>query len=107
MVKLLLLFKRPTNETTFETHYVENLALLERLPGIIRRQANMVLGSPMGTSSYYRMLELYFKSFEALDAALTSEAGVAAGSHLMQTVGDLVELVFVDVFEDDTPPTTD
>lgn len=104
MVKLLLLFKQPTDESTFESHYVNNLAALERMPGILRRQANMVLGSPMGKSTYYRMLEFYFNSFEDLDAALTSEAGLTAGRQLMQTVGDLVELVFVDVFEDNTPP---
>ncbi len=103
MVKLLILFKQPHNEADFEAHYVNNLALLEQLPGIIRRQANMVLGSPTGKSTYYRMLELYFEDFDALDAALTSEAGIAAGSQLMQTVGDLVELVFVDVFEDNAP----
>ncbi len=105
MVKLLLLFRKPINEFLFEADYVKNLALLERLPGIVRRQANMVLGSPMEKSPYYRMLELYFEDFEALDAALTSEAGLAAGRQLMQTVGDLVELVFVDVFEDDSPPS--
>lgn len=103
MVKLVILFKHPEDEDTFERHYARNLVLLEKMPGIVRRQANMVLGGPAGKSPYYRILEFYFEDFDALDAALTSKVGDAAGKQLMRTVGSLVELVFVDVFEDDTP----
>lgn len=102
MVKLLILFKRPSDETAFEEGYVRNLALLEQMPGIVRRQANMVLGAPGGTE-YYRMLELYFENFEALDAAMTSPSGIAAGQDLIAYAGEAVELVFVDVFEDGAP----
>ncbi|NJL94616.1 MAG: EthD family reductase [Anaerolineae bacterium] len=99
MVKLTILFKHPADEAAFEEAYSANLHLLEALPGIIRRQANMVQGGPRGKSSYYRILELYFQDFAALDAALTSEAGQAAGRALMSFAGDVVELLFVDVFE--------
>jgi len=103
MVKLVLLFKHPSDIDVFEQHYNNNLALLEQLPGITRRQANMVLGSPLGKSPYYRILELYFDDFEALDAAMISTIGVQAGQQLMETVGHLVESIFVDVFEDGSP----
>lgn len=103
MVKLVLLFKKPADETAFEEGYADNLALLERLPGIIRRQANMVLGGPGGASPYYRILELYFNDFAALDAALTSPEGQEAGADLIKYAGDVVELIFVDVFEDGAP----
>lgn len=103
MVKLVLLFKRPRDENAFEAGYVRTLPLLESMPGIVRRQANMVLGSPFGASPYYRILELYFDSFEVMDAAMTSPEGVAAGQALMGYAGNLVELIFVDVFEDNDP----
>jgi len=103
MVKLVLLFKQPDDENAFEEGYVDNLALLERLPGIIRRQANMVLGSPYGKSPYYRILELYFNDFDALDAAMTSPEGREAGQDLVRYAGDSVELIFVDVNEDGAP----
>ena len=103
MVKFVLLFKHPQDIDVFEEHYTNNLALLEQLPGIIRRQANMVLGSPLGKSPYYRILELYFEDFESLDAAMTSNMGTQAGHQLMETVGHLVESIFVDVFEDGAP----
>jgi uncharacterized protein (TIGR02118 family) len=103
VVKLVLLYKRPSDVDAFEQYYALNLSMLEQMPGILRRQANMVLGGP-GGSNYYRILEFYFDNFEALDAAMTSSQGVAAGKALMKYAGDLVELMFVDVFEDNTPP---
>lgn len=103
MVKLMLLYKKPASIPDFEKGYNANLALLEKMPGILRRQANVVLGGPRGDSPYYRILEFYFDDFDALDAALRSAEGVAAGQDLMHYAGALVELIFVDVFEDAAP----
>lgn len=105
MVKLVLLFKKPPDESRFEEGYAANLALLEKMPGIRRRQANMVLGGPGDNTEYYRILEFYFDDFESLDSAMTSDAGVAAGQDLVRYAGDVVELLFVDVFEDGAPET--
>ncbi len=103
MVKLILLFTHPEDKEAFADGYVKNLALLEKMPGILRRQANFVRGGPGGASPYYRVLEFYFENFEALDTALTSEAGTVAGRDLMNYAGENVQLLFVDVFEDNTP----
>lgn len=107
MVKLLILFQRPADENAFELAYNKTLAALEKMPGIVRRQANMVLGGPGGASPYYRMLELYFDSFQDLDTAMLSPAGANAGELLIGTLGEVTELVFVDVFEDNSPPTAE
>ncbi len=100
MVKLSLLYFQPEDQPDFEEHYIANLALLERMPGIRRRQAGMVFGSPRGKSPYYRILEFYFDSRDALDEALRSPEGQAAGADLMRYAGKRVELVFSEVFED-------
>jgi uncharacterized protein (TIGR02118 family) len=99
MVKLSILYHHPAHEDEFDARYVNNLALLEKMPGVIRRQACMVLGGPGGTSPYYRILEFYFESFDLLDQALRSPEGTAAGADLMQFARDS-ELIFSDVFED-------
>jgi uncharacterized protein (TIGR02118 family) len=105
MVKLTILFRipdpnAPSSEETFEANYVKNLALMEQLPGIRRRQANVVLGNPAGRSPYARMLELYFDDFEALDQALTSPQGRAAGQDLLTFMGKDAELIFSEVYEE-------
>lgn len=100
MVKLMMLFRRPEDEERFEKGYVQTLAKLERMSGIVRQQANMVYGSPEGQSKYYRILELYFASYEALDNAMRSPEGMEAGQSLLAYAGDLVEILFVDVLEE-------
>jgi len=100
VVKLTLLFQHPTDIDTFEEGYNQSLALLEKMPGIRRRQACFVLGSPAGKSQYYRFLEFYFADRDAMDAAMLSEQGKAAGQSLVAFAGRTVELVFAEVFED-------
>ena len=99
MVKLIILFPRPGDEASFETHYNQNLALMEQLPGVRRRQACMVLGNPAGNSPYYRILELYFDDYAELDKALLSPEGRAAGADLMH-FSRTAELIFAEVFEE-------
>lgn len=100
MVKLTILYRTPSTQAGFEDHYNQNLALLEKLPGLRRRQANVVIGSPQGTSPYSRILELYFDDFSALDQALLSAEGRAAGADLMKFAGKEAELIFSEVYEE-------
>ena len=100
MIKLIILFRQPADVAAFEPRYNQNLALMEKMPGIRRRQGCLVFGSPAGQSPYYRLLELYFDDRTALDGALLSPEGRAAGSDLIQFAGRDVELIFCDVFED-------
>src|SRR5215470_3197682 len=98
MVKLSILYRQVSDESSFETRYNQNLALMEQLPGIRRRQACVVLGNPAGRSPYSRMLELYFDDYPALDEALRSEKGQQAGADLMQFAKES-ELIFAEVYE--------
>jgi uncharacterized protein (TIGR02118 family) len=107
MVKLVILFKRPADEAVFEARYRQNLALMAQLPGIQQRQAWAVLGNPAGKSPYFRILELYFDDFAALDKALISEEGRAAGADLMQFAGRDTELIFAEAFEEQTGANLD
>src|SRR3954468_2233903 len=99
MVKLQILYRQSDNEAAFEANYERNLALMEQLPGITRRQACVVLGNPSGKSPYARILELYFADYETMDRALFSPQGRAAGADLMQFARD-AELIFAEVFEE-------
>jgi len=100
MVKLVILYHQPADLQTFENRYNSNLALLEQMQGIRKRQAGVILGTPTGQTPIYRTLELYFDDFEALDKAMLSEEGRAAGHDLMQFAGRETQLLFVEVFED-------
>ncbi len=99
MVKLVLLFKQAAVNTNFDLRFRRNQALLKKMPGAKRLQESKVLGSPGGDAAYRWILEVFFEDFAALDAALTSPEGVAAGKDLMAFAGEDVELLFVESVE--------
>jgi uncharacterized protein (TIGR02118 family) len=99
MVKLVLLFKQAPANANFDLHLRRNQALLEKMPGVVRIQENKVLGGPKGEPTYQLIQEVFFEDFAALDAALTSPEGVAAGKDLMSFAGENVELLFVEAIE--------
>lgn len=100
MVKFMILFQHPANLDSFEIHYNEFLALVERMPSITRRQVINVTGSPMGESQLYRILEVYFEDAQSMEAALRSFAGQEAGKHLNVFPRGSFELIFADVYEE-------
>ena len=100
MFKLVLLFDSATKTDQFDLRYRRNHALLRKLPGVIRIDEGTVTGSPTGQPRLHRMVEVVFESFDALDLALVSPEGVAAGKDLMDFAGQGVELLFVSM--DDT-----
>jgi uncharacterized protein (TIGR02118 family) len=103
MVKLVLLFKRAAAHSNLELLYRRNQALLKKMPGVKHIQEGKVLGGPAGETPYHRVLEISFENFDALDAALTSPEGVAAGKDLMEYAGSSVELLFVEDIEEAAP----
>ena len=107
----MILFHQPANLDSFENIYQDFLALVERMPNILRRQVVHITGSPQGTPPYYRILELYFESAETQQEALMSPIGQEAGKELGRLPGGAVTMLFADVYEEEggsTPtPSTD
>ncbi|NLX11009.1 MAG: EthD family reductase [Chloroflexi bacterium] len=100
MTRLMIVFRQPLNPATFERRYAGNLALLKQMPGVRMMRAGHVLGGPSGESPFFRTVEVYFDSFEALDAALISPEGVAAGKDLMDFAADRIDLLFLEDLPD-------
>lgn len=96
MVRLMILFRQATKSGTFDLRYARNLALLRKMPGVRAVRESQVIGGPAGSAPYHRVIELDFDSFEALDAALRSPEGVAAGKDLMDYAGTGAEVLFVE-----------
>ena len=71
------------------------------MPGIQRQQVVNVLGSPLGDTVFYRILEVYFDSEEAMEEALRSTAGQAAGAGLRRFSSNSYELIFTEYFEEE------
>ncbi len=101
MIKFMILFERPEDADSFESVYADFLALVERMPNIMRRQVVHVTGSPQGAPSLYRILELYFDSTDAQTEALMSPVGQEAGRELFKRLPkDSFQLLMADVYEE-------
>ena len=100
MVKFMILFRNPADVAAFEDRYNAFLALVERIPGITRRQVVGVLASTTGESPYYRVLEIYFDDEAALRGALSSKPGQAAGAQLYGFPRGTFETLVAEVYEE-------
>lgn len=100
MMKLMIVFRQPAEISRFEDTYNNLLALIERMPHVIRRQVNAVTGSPTGVSPYYRVLEVYFDGQQQMTDSLRSERGQEAGSELGKFPAGSFEMLFADVYEE-------
>ncbi len=101
MIKFMILFCMPEDAETFENIYQDFLALVERMPNILRRQVVHVTGSPQGAPEIYRILEIYFESTEKQTEALLSPAGQEAGAELARLPAGAAQLLFAEVYEED------
>ena len=101
MIKFMILFGQPEDAESFENVYQDFLALVERMPNILRRQVVHVTGSPQGAPEIYRILELYFESTALQTEALMSSVGQEAGAELARMPSDAVQLLFADVYEEE------
>jgi hypothetical protein len=102
MFKFMIIFRQPQPQMIrpFEQTYAQLLYHIEQMPNIIRRQVVTVVGSPTGTSPYYRILEVYFADRVQMEEAMRSDAGQLAGAQLGGFAEDAFEMVFADVYEE-------
>ena len=95
MVKLVALFKKPTDTISFEEHYNNvHVPLVKKMPGLKQLELSKVTGGPMTTPQFYRVAEMYFDNQQALNAAMMSPDGIAAAKDLMSFAKDIVQLFF-------------
>lgn len=98
MVKLIAIYARPDDVAAFDRHYREvHTPLVRKMPGLRKLEVSAIRGAPMGEPRYHLMAEMYFEDRAALDAALASPEGRAAGKDLMGFAGKLVHMMIADV----------
>ncbi|MBA4379568.1 MAG: EthD family reductase [Anaerolinea sp.] len=101
MHKLIILFESPGNEQAFQLGWQKFLGLAEQLPGLRRetvsRVTHKLFGRPDG--EFALIHELLFDSKEALEAAMASAEGQAAGAFLQSFTGGRVVLLTAEHLE--------
>jgi uncharacterized protein (TIGR02118 family) len=98
MVKLIALYKKPDDIASFDKHYAEvHAPLVKKMPGLRKMEVSKITGSAIGETPNYLVCDMYFDSRDALDAALASAPGRAAGKDLMSFAAKYVTLMYADV----------
>ncbi len=102
MIKLIALYKQPTDVNAFEEHYANvHIRLVERIPGLRKTEWTRMLAAPDGAAPYYMMYEMYFDNMAAYEAAMKSDENKAAAKDLMSFAGGLITLLLAESYEDE------
>jgi uncharacterized protein (TIGR02118 family) len=95
MVKLIALFRTPSDPVVFNNHYYNiHLPLVKKIPGLKKLVITKITGVVMGEAKYHVMGEMYYESVDAMNAANASPEGRAAAKDLMGFAPDLVTLFY-------------
>jgi len=100
MVKLIAMYKTPSDIGEFEKHYFDvHMPLIEKMPGLLKTEVSKISGMPGQESKYHMMAEMYFENMDKLNESMASPEGRAAGKDLMGFAKDYVIMMFGDVKE--------
>ena len=86
-VKFMVMYPRPTDIQAFEKLYQEEHVpmAVEKLTGKTRFVATKIVASPQGgPPPFYRIAEIYFPSYEALERCAQSEGGKEVLAHAVK-----------------------
>lgn len=101
MYKLMILINALSDPLAFEQGWPDFLTLAERMPGL-RRETTSWPGKVLyGSLKVHMIHELYFDSQAALQQAMESPVGRAAGQLLQQLTGGEMILLFAHHLEDE------
>jgi uncharacterized protein (TIGR02118 family) len=100
MVKLIAMFKTPSDIEEFEKHYFEvHIPMIEKMPGLLRMEVSRISSMPGQESRYHIMAEMYFDNMDKLNESMASPEGRAAGKDLMGFAKDYVIMMLGEVRE--------
>ncbi len=103
MVKVIALYRTPSDAAAFERWYVQHLARIERIPYLRRVEVSRIWGTPAGASPFHLMVEMYFEDRSAMEAALRSPEAMEASADLTRSMAGQVLVMFAEAFEEERP----
>jgi uncharacterized protein (TIGR02118 family) len=101
MHKLVILIEPLHDDEAFEDLWPQFLHLSERMPGLLREATSQVEFNLYGRCKAARLHELFFDSAAAVEAAMASPEGRAAGELLQRMTGGAMTLLIADHKEDE------
>jgi len=99
MVKFVVMYGQPEDPAAFDAHYADtHVPLVEKIPNLKRFEAGKVVGTPDGGAPpFYYLAELSFDNAAAMQAAMGSAEGQAAGADVGTFATGGVTVMIVEV----------
>lgn len=98
MVKLVALYKTPSDIAEFEKHYFEtHMQLVEKIPGLLKTEVSKLSGLPGQDNRFHLMAEMYFEDMDKLNAGMASPEGKATARDLMSFAKEYVIMFYGEV----------
>jgi uncharacterized protein (TIGR02118 family) len=92
MVKLIALYKEPSDSELFDRKYFdEHVPLVNKMPGL-RKVEIAKLKSLGSENKYYLQTEMYFDDIDSLNASMASPEGKEAATNIMSFAKEIVEM---------------
>ena len=98
MAQLVVMYKTPRDAAAFDKHYAEkHIPLAKKIPGLRKYEISKgPVATPAGPSSYHLIATLSFDNLGALQSALGSAEGQAAGADVANFATGGAEMFFFD-----------
>jgi uncharacterized protein (TIGR02118 family) len=91
MIKLIALYRRPTDVAEFDKHYdTIHTPLVKKYPAMLKLEITRITGAPIGETKYHLLSEMYWDTKDEMDKALGSPEGRAVAKDLMSFAAELV-----------------
>ncbi|MBZ0202258.1 MAG: EthD family reductase [Ignavibacteria bacterium] len=92
MIKLIAMYKTPSDKEIFDKHYFNNhLPIVAKIPGLIKSEVSKIKPLPGTESDYYLMTEMYYADMDSFNAAMGSPEGKASARDIVNFAKNSVE----------------
>jgi uncharacterized protein (TIGR02118 family) len=100
MIKLIALYKTPSDLAAFDSHYEKvHTPLVKKIPGLRKLEVARITGAPIGEAKHYLIAEMYFDDQDSMQRSLSSAEGKATARDLASFAGAIVTMFFAEVKE--------
>jgi uncharacterized protein (TIGR02118 family) len=98
MIKLTILYGKPTDPAAFDEHYANTHApLASKIPGLQRYEWGKVNSLDGSEPPYYLIADLWYEDMAAMGAGMGSPEGTAAGADVENFASGGVTVVMSEV----------
>jgi uncharacterized protein (TIGR02118 family) len=91
MIKLIALYRNPSDTAEFDKHYFDvHIPLIRKFPGLRRLEVTRVTGAPIGEAKFHLMAEMYFDTKDGWMQPLPPPKGKAVTRDIMSFAADVI-----------------